>query len=51
MFRNMWRSLICALLPLLIASPVVADELTDLKARLHAIEAENARLREIWMPS
>ena len=46
MIRNSWKRLVCSLLALAIANPVVADELTDLKARLDAIEAENAKLRE-----
>ena len=41
-----WKSLLCGLLAAAISVPAAADDLGDLKARLDAIEAENAKLRE-----
>ena len=41
-----WKSLFCGLLAAAIAIPAAADDLDDLKARLDAIEAENAKLRD-----
>ncbi len=41
-----WKSLICGVLAAALAVPATADDLADLKVRLEAIEAENAKLRE-----
>lgn len=41
-----WRIFVTALLSAAVASPAIADDLSDLKARLDAIEQENNQLRE-----
>ena len=46
MIRPSWKSLICGLMAAAFAVPAAADDLDDLKTRLEAIEAENAKLRE-----
>ena len=46
MIRLAWKSLICGLMAAAVALPAAADDLDELNARLDAIEAENAKLRE-----
>ena len=46
MIRVSWRTVVATLFAASLTSPVVADDLGDLKARLDAIEQENAQLRE-----
>ena len=41
-----WKGLVSVIMAVSFAVPVAADDLEDLKARLEAIEAENAKLRE-----